>query len=67
MSVPGADGSNQVMSDGGDATLLLHKGKELEEKNAKDGYLPGPVSTDTPSSNEPPVAEGLDLRVKKAM
>ena len=34
------------MDVGGDATLLMHKGKELEEKDAKDGYLPDPASTD---------------------
>merc|ERR1712178_109194 len=32
--------------DGGDATLLIHKGKEFEEKFAKDGSLPDPASTD---------------------
>merc|ERR1711957_123592 len=32
--------------DGGDATLLMHKGKELEEKFAKDGSIPDPASTD---------------------
>ena len=30
MCVPEADGSDQLMNDGGDATLLVHKGKELE-------------------------------------
>jgi len=30
----------------GDATLLIHKGKEFEEKYAKDGTLPDPSSTD---------------------
>merc|ERR1712066_460526 len=33
------------MGDGGDATLLIHKGKEFEEKYAKDGSLPDPSST----------------------
>merc|ERR1711998_802108 len=32
--------------DGGDATPLIHKGKEFEEKYAKDGSLPDPASTD---------------------
>merc|ERR1712118_268963 len=32
----------------GDATLLIHKGKEFEEKFAKDGSLPDPTSTDNP-------------------
>merc|ERR1711959_172704 len=30
----------------GDATLLIHKGKEFEAKFAKDGSLPDPASTD---------------------
>merc|ERR1712037_16355 len=34
--------------DGGDATLLMHKGKEYEEKFAKDGTLPDPQSTTNP-------------------
>merc|ERR1712006_34488 len=33
------------VDDGGDATLLIHKGKEFEEKYAKDGSLPDPNST----------------------
>merc|ERR1711982_44680 len=36
------------VDDGGDATLLMGKGKELEEKYAKDGFLPDPASTDNP-------------------
>merc|ERR1711963_1130181 len=35
MTVPGADGCDQLVDDGGDATLLIHKGKEYEEKFAK--------------------------------
>merc|ERR1711981_177040 len=46
MTVPGKDGCDQLVDDGGDATLLMHKGKELEEKFAKDGSLPDPMSTD---------------------
>jgi len=46
MTVPGADGCDQLVDDGGDATLLMHKGKEFEEKYAKDGSLPDPASTD---------------------
>merc|ERR1712151_1127364 len=45
MTVPGADGCDQLVDDGGDATLLMHKGKEYEEKYAKDGSLPDPKST----------------------
>merc|ERR1712149_128072 len=48
MTVPGEDGCDQLVDDGGDATLLIHKGKELEEKFAKDGSLPDPMSTDNP-------------------
>merc|ERR1712107_178763 len=48
MTVPSADGCDQLVDDGGDATLLTHKGKELEEKHAKDGSLPDPNSTDNP-------------------
>merc|ERR1719162_2439426 len=46
MTVPGADGCDMLVDDGGDATLLIHKGKEFEEKYAKDGTLPDPASTD---------------------
>jgi len=46
MTVPGADGCDQLVDDGGDATLLIHKGKEMEDKFAKDGTLPDPNSTD---------------------
>merc|ERR1719198_79381 len=45
---PGADGPDQLVDDGGDATLLIHKGKEYEEKFAKDGSLPDPNSTTNP-------------------
>merc|ERR1711937_729075 len=46
MTVPGKDGCDQLVDDGGDATLLIHKGKEFEAKYAKDGTLPDPASTD---------------------
>jgi len=46
MTVPGRDGCDLLVDDGGDATLLMHKGKEFEEKFAKDGSLPDPASTD---------------------
>merc|ERR1711988_1889816 len=45
---PGADGPDQIIDDGGDATMLIHKGKEFEEKFAKDGSLPDPNSTSNP-------------------
>jgi adenosylhomocysteinase len=46
MTVPGFDGCVQLVDDGGDATLLIHKGNELEEKYAKGGSVPDPASTD---------------------
>merc|ERR1711887_358739 len=48
MTVPGKDGCDQLVDDGGDATLLIHKGKEFEEKYAKDKSLPDPASTMNP-------------------
>merc|ERR1711967_21847 len=42
---PGSDGPDQIVDDGGDATMLIHKGKEFEEKYAKDKSLPDPEST----------------------
>merc|ERR1711933_442278 len=45
MTVPGADGCDLLVDDGGDATLLIQKGKEFEEKYSKDGSLPDPNST----------------------
>merc|ERR1711939_589420 len=48
MTVPGSDGCDQLVGDGGDATLLVHKGVEFEAKFAKDGSLPDPMSTENP-------------------
>ena len=54
MTVPGADDCDQpddcdqLVDHGGDATLLVHKGKEYEDKYAKDGSLPDPNSTTNP-------------------
>merc|ERR1711937_121225 len=45
---PGKDGPDQIVDDGGDATLLIHKGKEFEEKYAKDKSFPDPESTSNP-------------------
>merc|ERR1712238_624990 len=45
---PGADGPDQIIDDGGDATMLIHKGKDFEEKFAKDKSLPDPESTTNP-------------------
>merc|ERR1711907_263811 len=44
----GADGPDQIVDDGGDATMLIHKGKEFEEKYGKDKSLPDPASTTNP-------------------
>ena len=45
---PGADGPDQIIDDGGDATMLIHKGKDFEEKFAKEGSLP-PTSSSSAS------------------
>merc|ERR1711943_90745 len=45
---PGFDGPSLIIDDGGDATMLIHKGKEFEEKFAKDKSLPDPESTSNP-------------------
>jgi adenosylhomocysteinase len=45
---PGSDGADQIVDDGGDATMLIHKGREFEEKYAKDKSLPDPESTTNP-------------------
>ena len=34
LSWPGADGPNMILDDGGDATLLVHKGAEFEARAA---------------------------------
>jgi len=36
---------DQIVDDGGDATLLLHEGKKFEAAYAKDGSLPDPATT----------------------
>merc|ERR1712113_701055 len=41
-------GPDLIVDDGGDATLLIHKGKELEAAFAKDGSIPDPDSTTNP-------------------
>ena len=45
---PGADGPDQIIDDGSDATMFIHKNKEFEERGAKDGSLPDPNSTINP-------------------
>ncbi|HSR52655.1 MAG TPA: adenosylhomocysteinase [Acidobacteriota bacterium] len=39
-------GPSLMVDDGGDATLLIHLGKEAEDAYEKDGTLPDPESTD---------------------
>jgi len=45
---PGADGPDQIVDDGGDATMLIHKGTEWEAQYAKDKTLPDPASSTNP-------------------
>jgi adenosylhomocysteinase len=40
---PGGEGPNMILDDGGDATLLVHKGAEFERA----GAVPAPESTDS--------------------
>merc|ERR1712100_255280 len=42
----GIDGCDQIVDDGGDATLLIHEGYQAEELYAKTGEIPDPDSTD---------------------
>merc|ERR1719207_454470 len=42
---PGKAGPDLIVDDGGDATLLIHKGKEWEEEFAKSGKVPDPNTT----------------------
>merc|ERR1712232_752204 len=43
---PDGEGPDQIVDDGGDATLLLHEGKKFETAYAKDKSLPDPATTD---------------------
>jgi len=43
---PDGSGMDQIVDDGGDATLLLHEGKKFEDAFAKDKSMPDPASTD---------------------
>jgi len=43
---PDGEGCDQIVDDGGDATLLLHEGKKFEAAFAKDKSLPDPSTTD---------------------
>ena len=46
LTVPGADGCDQLDDDGGDATILIHKDTELEAAFADDdGTMPDPENT----------------------
>ncbi len=43
---PGGNGPQLIVDDGGDATLLVHMGKEAEDAFAANGALPDPDGTD---------------------
>jgi adenosylhomocysteinase len=43
LSWPDGDGPNMILDDGGDATLLVHKGREFEQA----GAVPDPASADS--------------------
>ncbi len=43
LSWPGGEGPNMILDDGGDATLLVHKGVEFE----RSGAVPDPASADS--------------------
>ena len=45
MTYPDGSGPDLIVDDGGDATLLLHKGYELEEYFAKYGSVPDIITT----------------------
>merc|ERR1712127_1015952 len=45
---PGCDGCDLLVDDGGDATMLIHKGRDFEIQYAKDKSLPDPNSTSNP-------------------
>jgi len=44
----GTDGPDLIVDDGGDATMLIHKGTEWEAEYAKSKKLPDPASSDNP-------------------
>jgi adenosylhomocysteinase len=46
MKFSGGKGPQLIVDDGGDATMLVHMGKEAEEAFAKDGTQPDPDSTE---------------------
>ena len=45
LTVPRGGRKRQLVDDGGDVTLVMHRGTELEAAFAKDGTLPDPNST----------------------
>ena len=48
LTVPGENGWEQLVGDGRDMTLVMHKGTELEDAFAKVGILPNPQSAMNP-------------------
>jgi adenosylhomocysteinase len=43
---PDGEGPDLIVDDGGDATLLVHKGVEMERRFAETGKIPAPLETD---------------------
>ena len=50
LMVPGCDGCNQTGDDGGNDTLLRHKGNELDDKITADGSVPDPKYATNPGA-----------------
>ena len=48
---PGGEGPNMILDDGGDATLLVHKGKEWETAGVVPVHAPRTTPRSTPSSS----------------
>ena len=48
LAVPSENGWEQLVGDGRDMTLVMHKGTELEDAFAKVGILPNPQSAMNP-------------------
>ena len=61
LTVRGVDGRDQLAADGGDATVLMLKGTELEAAFAKDGTLPDPEHHDPSVYMRRPVGHGFYL------
>jgi adenosylhomocysteinase len=60
LSFPNQDGPNLIVDDGGDATLLIHRGYQLEETHAKGDPIP-------PISKENREIEVVDTLLRKVL